>query len=1280
MNRKFTLLRLTLLWLLLPSVQVFAQTPEVLYYNFNGSGTTVPNLASSPPTGTATATLMGGLTQGSTGKCGGALIGSGISSTSDYLNTGWAPNIGTGSWSISFWTSNFTSSTTLYYIFGDLGTASFRCFTNGVAGPNNWILRGAGLTDVYINGGATVTPHLCTYVYDNTLNNVKGYLDGNLVTTVAQVAPNITGTGPFKVMGYSSNIGAPLNGLIDEFRFYSHALTQAEINALINPLGATATASSSSVCPGSTVTLTAGGGNGIYTWTGSTITPVDGVPFVPAATDTYTVTTSNAQGCTVTATVTVLVNPAPSITATATPNTVCAGGTVTLTGGGGVSYSWNDGVISPIDNTLFIPQNSSVFTVTATDASGCTGTNTVAVTVNSLPTVTANASPSTTIPNGSQLTLSGGGANTYVWSGPVPVTDNSPFTATLAASGTYMVVGTDANTCTASATIAISVINILSGPNAYLYGASPFQDSLWAIDTNTWTIAQHISPSLASFTIDGINGMAFDPCTFQTYVILKLTSSSSDRALATIDLATGVCTLVGMLGDRFSSITFREDGQLFGVTGDGATVPETMYLIDKSNATKTLALTLGSGSDGEILSYNYDDDFIYHWSGGSTGVVMEKIASTSPYNITSIPISGSTGGETFGSIYLGQGMFINSNINSSLFRCTSIGVYDGITLINTPDDLRGLVQPPKFSTNTDSLCAKVDTIKVSSAAAQQFQVFYHWGDGTVDSAQGNVDVFHTYATAGTKTITVLMTAGVCSPDTFWQKVIEVKNTPLVTLTGPNVICGNGSITLNGSSGGSSQWYQDGNILNGETNNTLNVTVPGSYNMIKTNLNGCADSAASPKVVTTAPLPTITASLTPNITCANTSVLPEGSGGTSYIWSGGLTNNVSFIASASTNYLVTGTDANGCTNTATVGLIVNSPTTSLAGTTSNQQQQHLDDFNLNYYNTNCDLIATVDDGLGGNFLGLTTAIVNVDGTAGFHNGQPFVRRWYQITPTNNGGANVTLFIDQSDFNDYNAVVLPPYLPMPSSGNNADPNIGNIRITKNDDAGLGSNPLVITPAVNWNGNYWELNFNTTSFSQFRVHSANNVNAALPVSISSFDGHREGDRNELHWITSQEQNNSHFTIWYSTNGTDYSVLGKVQSNAVDGASQQPLVYHFTDTKAWYGNNYYRLEQVDLDGRRTFFNKTINLAWESKTEEVKLYPNPVNDQLQLSLFSKMAQPVNCRILDMYGRILNQWDLQLVEGNNFSTWNCERLTSGIYTLELRFNTFASKAIPFVKE
>jgi hypothetical protein len=204
--------------------------PEILYYKFDEVGTSVTNYASNPPAGTATAILMGGVTQGSAGICNGALIGSGVASSSDYMNTGWAPTLNSSTpWTLSFWTSDIGSSATLFYIFGDANSNSFRCFTNGVAGANNWILRCTGMTDVYINGAATVAPSMTTFTFDPTTMNIKGYFNGVLVTTVAQTNVPISGAGPLKICGYGTNVGLPNGGKMDEFRLYDRVISDAEI-------------------------------------------------------------------------------------------------------------------------------------------------------------------------------------------------------------------------------------------------------------------------------------------------------------------------------------------------------------------------------------------------------------------------------------------------------------------------------------------------------------------------------------------------------------------------------------------------------------------------------------------------------------------------------------------------------------------------------------------------------------------------------------------------------------------------------------------------------------------------------------------------------------------------------------------------------------------------------------------------------------------------------------------------------------------------------------------
>lgn len=231
MNFKLTSLIL-LISLFTVSAKAQAPIPELLYYRFNGSGNIVLNEASLVTSATDTAYIMGGMTQGPSGQCGNALIGTGASSTNDYVNTGWVTNLDGTSWTISFWTNNVPSTTTTMYILGDVNAGGLRVFTGGVAGAGNWILRG-GFTDVLANGGAATGPTLTTFVYDMPNNQIRSYVNGVLISTVAQTTVSINGPGPFKVGGYSSSTNLPSGSFMDEFRLYNRALSLAEIQSLL---------------------------------------------------------------------------------------------------------------------------------------------------------------------------------------------------------------------------------------------------------------------------------------------------------------------------------------------------------------------------------------------------------------------------------------------------------------------------------------------------------------------------------------------------------------------------------------------------------------------------------------------------------------------------------------------------------------------------------------------------------------------------------------------------------------------------------------------------------------------------------------------------------------------------------------------------------------------------------------------------------------------------------------------------------------------------------------
>jgi hypothetical protein len=405
-------------------------TPELIYYDFNGSGNTVPNLATSPPPGTSTATFMGGVTQGGSGICQGTLIGTGVSSSTDYLNTGWATNLTGTSWTISIRTANFGSTASLYYIFGDNTAGSFRCFTNGVAGPNNFILRGP-VADITATGGAAPGIHMTTFVYDMSMGQTRAYVDGVLVSTVTQAAPTINGTGPFKVCGYGTNIGSPPNGLMDEFRVYNRALTPSEITALYNGSVSGFLGADLNICSGDTLTLSSTASGNTYNWsTGATTSTI---AITAGAVYTLTVTGTCASGVD-----TIVVNQLLSSSSSMSVATCDAdfytpsGDTLTMSGTYTdtipnmmgcdsvitISYTRNSATqatisasscgsyMSPGGNTY---ASSGTYMDTLTNVSGCDSVITINLTINqpTAATISANACDMYTAPSGAMYMASG---------------------------------------------------------------------------------------------------------------------------------------------------------------------------------------------------------------------------------------------------------------------------------------------------------------------------------------------------------------------------------------------------------------------------------------------------------------------------------------------------------------------------------------------------------------------------------------------------------------------------------------------------------------------------------------------------------------------------------------------------------------------------------------------------------------------------------------------------------------------------------------------------------
>jgi gliding motility-associated-like protein len=267
------------------------------------------------------------------------------------------------------------------------------------------------------------------------------------------------------------------------------------VNSLPN---VTSSATSSSICVGSSTTLKGSGANS-FSWDNGV---TDNVAFNPTTTKNYTVIGSDANGCKDTSTVTVTVNALPNVTSSATSTSICIGSATTLKGSGASSFTWDNGVT---DNVAFNPTATKNYTVTGTDANGCKDTSTVTVTVNALPNVTSSAT-STSICVGSSTTLKGSGASSFTWDNGV--TDNIAFNPT--ATKIYTVTGTDANGCKDTSTVTVTV-NAL--PNVTSFATS----SSICIGSSTTLKGSGAS----SFTWDNgvTDNIEFNPTSTKTYTV-----------------------------------------------------------------------------------------------------------------------------------------------------------------------------------------------------------------------------------------------------------------------------------------------------------------------------------------------------------------------------------------------------------------------------------------------------------------------------------------------------------------------------------------------------------------------------------------------------------------------------------------------------------------------------------------------------------------------------------------------------------------------------------------
>jgi len=386
--------------------------------------------------------------------------------------------------------------------------------------------------------------------------------------------------------------------------------------------------------------------------------------------------------------------------------------------------------------------------------------------------------------------------------------------------------------------------NITAQTGAPLYGASPFSDSLWTIDTTSYTSVTSVllvDTLTGAGAVTGVNGMAVQPCTGNYYLIYKA-SGATGRLLGTFNPTNGIITQIGNTGDKIAGISFLDETTLYAQGGNGSNISQQLYTLDINTAVLSPVANSGNGTDGETICYNPDNGLFYHWSGLGAQNINEILESFNPTTLAYTPITLSLHdtGEVKGSVYVGNNNFLIYDGNDAFYNVNATtGVVDstGLGLSSFQSNLKGLAFPLRYvwynQANTDSICQGDSTLLVATPGATSYQWYK---DGILISGETNNSLF---ATSG-GSFKCEITIGTCSA--FSDDSLSIIERPAPTASGTITdvnLGGDGAIdaTFTGVPPLTYDWDNDGT---GDFNDTedLSALGAGTYTVVVMSGNGC----------------------------------------------------------------------------------------------------------------------------------------------------------------------------------------------------------------------------------------------------------------------------------------------------------------------------------------------------------------------------------------------------------------------------------------------------------
>jgi hypothetical protein len=143
-------------------------------------------------------------------------------------------------------------------------------------------------------------------------------------------------------------------------------------------------------------------------------------------------------------------------------------------------------------------------------------------------------------------------------------------------------------------------------------------------------------------------------------------------------------------------------------------------------------------------------------------------------------------------------------------------------------------------------------------------------------------------------------------------------------------------------------------------------------------------------------------------------------------------------------------------------------------------------------------------------------------------------------------------------------------------------------------------------------------------FEIVKSTSPLITLPAHFTSFTGALMPDGTiRLDWIAQTDELHDHFEVEKSVDGIRFYYIGR-------GEGSSP--YWKTDPSPETGNNYYRIKQVDKDGKSSYSN-IINIVYKPISANLTVFPNPVKDILQLKISLPVTNQYNLLLTDLNGK-----------------------------------------------